>query len=163
MDQKPLLQQILKLCRWCWLGGGIISFCVGICFATYTVVFIARSASTTGTIIRLDQVPDQENDTVNYAPAFSFKAQSGSDYTVRSSTATNPPGLKIGEQVRVIYLKDDPSSAKLDSFWQLWFVTIILCALAIFLGAASFLPLLIENRVYRQKPPSSIPPQTVSS
>jgi len=136
-------------CRWLLLGG-LCNLAVGVGFGIYTSLFLLRSVEAQGTIIRLDEVPYQDDGSINYDPVFSFTAQDGHTHTVRSGVATNPPGFTEGQTVRVLYIKNNPGGAKLASFWQLWFVTLLCSGLGMFFGGPGYLLLRYERRLNRQ-------------
>jgi hypothetical protein len=114
-------------------------------------VWLYRGASTVGTIVGLSGVPNQEDNTINYAPSFTFKAGDGRTYTVMSSVATNPPGFEVGQSVPVLFLRADPASPKLNSFWQIWFVTGLCGGLGAFFTGAGYLLLRYERRLNRRE------------
>jgi len=119
-------------------------------FTIWTSIFLARSVAATGSIVSLLPNPDVENGVMNYAPVFAFTAADGKTYTVISGLSTNPPGFVVGQTVRVIYQMSHPESAKLASFWQLWFVSIVVAGLGVFILIAGYLLLLYERRRNRR-------------
>ncbi len=157
MSSRSLFERFLWITCRGWLAGGLCSLTVALGFGFYTGGFLARSVAAKGTIVSLEPVPDEENDTVNYAPVFAFTAADGHAYTVRSGTATNPPGFVVGEDVRVLYVKSDPEGAKLASFWQLWFVTVLLAGLGTLFTGAGYGILRYERRRARRRLSNSTP------
>ena len=138
MGTAKIRKPLLLLFGWWLLGGGSCTLAVGVGFGFYTSIFMLRSTTANGTVVRFVAQTDDEG-TTNYAPVFSFTATSGQVYTVRSGVATNPPGFDEGQSVRVRYIKSDPSNAKLDSFWQLWTITVICCPLGLFFSCPGYL------------------------
>jgi hypothetical protein len=139
-----LLKQILWVFCRVWLICGVGTLAVGLAIAVYTSIWLQRSVLARGTVMEL--VPQDGDDTINYATRFEFKSQDGKLYTVTSGVATNPPGFKVGEDVRVRYLSNDPASAKLSYFWQLWFVPVLCAGLGVFFTGAGYLLLRYERR-----------------
>ena len=161
MAKTSLLVRILRFGGWWFLIAGLITFAVGLGFAAWTSAFLARSTSTTGKVVHLDEQIDSENNSVNYAAVFSFVAEDGKPYTIRSGVATNPPGFEEGQDVSVLYIKSNPANAKLNAFWQLWFATVLCCALGVFhilFGAL----LLYFTRKYVKKSSLSLNLQTTA-
>jgi hypothetical protein len=146
MNLRNLFNRILWVTYRAWLVTGLCTIAVAFGFGVYTSVFLIRSVATKGTIVDLVPERDEENDTVNYASTFTFIAVDGKTYTVTSGVATNPPGFKVGQDVQVYYLKSHPANAKLASFWQLWFVTILCAGLGLFFSGAGYLLLRFERR-----------------
>jgi hypothetical protein len=149
MNETPLRRRILQILHWSLLIPGLMVFCVGIAYAIYIEVFIQRSITTNGTIVRL-QV-DSQGGRTDYAPVFSFVAEDRSSYTVISGTESNPPAFTVGQPVRVIYLENNPATARLDTFLDLWFFPSVSCGLGFLFAAASFLLRLVEQRMYSNK------------
>lgn len=88
--------------------------------------FLNEAERATGTVVALSEKHDSERNSINYAPVFTFKIESGRTQSVTSSVATNPASFAVGDQVRVLYRRADPAGAKIDSFWQLWFWPVFL-------------------------------------
>ncbi len=143
---KRLIKRFLWiLCR-AWLFGGAGTIAVGLGFGVYNIVFLCRSVSATGTIESFAPVVDHDDGGLTYAPIFTFMAQDGHSYTVRADLATNPPGFVAGQTVRVLYLRTDPAGAKLGTFGQLWFETILSTGLGLFFSGTGYLLLRYERR-----------------
>ena len=141
-----LLSRVLWLvCRSC-LAGGVGMLLAGCGFVVFQSIWLARSVPSRGTIVELIPVEDQEQNTTNYAPRFTFSGDDGRMHTVTSDTASNPPAFQVGEQVRVRYIRGNPSSAKLDYFWQLWFIPIVFGCLGVLFTPAGYLLLRRERQ-----------------
>jgi hypothetical protein len=80
-----------------------------------TEVFLHRSVSADGTVIRL--VADHE-ETVHYAPVFAFTAQNGRAITIQSTTYSVPPEFSVGQKVPILYEKDHPEHARIATYGQ---------------------------------------------
>ncbi|MEO1171377.1 MAG: DUF3592 domain-containing protein [Myxococcota bacterium] len=59
-------------------------------------------------------------------------------FVAEGSVSSKPPAYSVGEQVEVLYLPDDPSDARIDSFLENWFVTTLLGILGTVFTAAGF-------------------------
>jgi hypothetical protein len=136
-------------CRWL-LVGGLVPLSLGIGYGLYTGFIVFKSDTAIGKVVRLEAVPDDDGGVMNYAPVFSFTAENGQTYTVRSGVATNPPGFAEGDAVRILYSRSDPGSAKIDSFWQLWTMTVILASLGLFFSVPGYLLLRYERKRNRE-------------
>jgi len=142
-----LLSLLLWIFSRAWLVGGIIALSAGCGFAVYQLVWLARSVTAQGNVVKLIQIRDEEQNTTSYAPQFTFRNQHGDAYTVTSGVRTSPAEFQVGEQVRVRYIRDNPSSAKLDGFWQLWLVPFVCSILGMFFVPAGYLLLRLERRI----------------
>ena len=113
------------------LAGGAPMLAIGAGWAIYVEIFLHRSVAADGSVVGLVPVQNQDDGQMNYAPTFTFTAADGKLYTLTSGTASNPPGFTVGQPVKVLYIKGDPSGAKLDTFWQLWFIPVVFESLGV--------------------------------
>jgi len=74
----------------------------------------------------------------------------GKSYTIVSSTATNPPSFRVDQEVEVLYRKGKPGGAVIDSFWELWPVSMILIFIGVAHGVISGCCFLVERRLDRK-------------
>jgi hypothetical protein len=140
----------LKLLLWItcrlWLVGGVIALVTGCGLAIYQSVWLSRTSQASGLVVQLIPTRDAEQSVTSYAPRFTFKDETGRTYTVTSHVRTSPPEFGIGERVGVRYIKSDPSSAKLEGFWQLWLAPFVCVILGVFFTGAGYLFLRLEKR-----------------
>lgn len=87
--------------------------------------FVSAATQTTGVVIALAEKHDAKRDSITYAPVFTFATESGQTQSVTSSVATSPASYAVGDKVPVLYRPADPADAKIDSFWQLWFLPVL--------------------------------------
>jgi hypothetical protein len=80
-----------------------------------TEVFLHRSVSAEGIVIRL--VADRD-ETVHYAPVFTFTAQNGRATTIQSLNYSAPAEFSVGQKVAILYEKDHPERARIATHWQ---------------------------------------------
>lgn len=121
------------------LVGGIF-MCLGLimlAIAAYFVVsnyqFSKRAITVNGRVIDYDSYQSTGDDggsTTMYTPTFEYEFQ-GKTYTHKSSTSTSSKDYKIHERVDVLVDPDNPKEILIDSFWEKWFVSLLLG----FLGA----------------------------
>ena len=161
MIRRPLFYRILRL-----FGLGLlISFAccltVSAGFVIHTGWFIQNSTRTEGRIIALTPMIDSENQTTNYAPIFRFTANNGQTYTITASVASNPPGFDVGDPIKILYPKNEPENARIDSFGQLWFIPMVIAGIGLTHGliAAAFLGL-VRRRDKRVGVSASLQAQT---
>jgi hypothetical protein len=139
-----------------WLRGIYLAFClmcpvfltIALVFAVKTEIFLHRCTATSGIVTA--NVPIENTDasgtTTTFAPTFKFTASDGRIYGVTSGTSSNPPGFAVGQQVRVLYELNDPASAKIDSFGQLWGFSLGFGIGSVVCGAVGFWILLLRRR-----------------
>ena len=149
MNWKVLFRRFLWIACRTWLTAGLCSLGVALGFGIHNGTLLLRSIVAKGAVLILEPVRDQEGNTFNYAPVFTFNAVDGRSYTVKSAIATNPPESAVGDRVRVLYVKSDPEGARLANFWQFWFVPVLLAALGLFFTGAGYGLLLYERRAWQ--------------
>lgn len=124
------------------LGSFACCLVVSAGFVIHTGWFIQNSSRAEGHIIALTPTVDNENQT-NYAPIFRFIADNGQTYTITASVSSNPPGFDVGDVIKILYPKNSPEKASIDSFGQLWFIPMVITGIGLTHGliAAAFLGL----------------------
>ncbi len=152
---KSVAKKVLWTFSRAWLFGGLGSLAIALGFGVYSAIFLSRAASAKGTIVGLHPVTNQDDGALNYAPVFKFTAEDGRSYTVMANVATNPPGVTVGQDIRVLYVRTDPAGAKLEQFWQLWSDMIVSAGLGAFLSPAGYLLLRYERRLQQREMSSS--------
>ncbi len=114
---------------------GLVLLFAGFLSYNHTQKFITNSEVTTGTVIDLVRgTSGPENSgsgSYVYYPVVQFKTNNDSLIEFQSKVGSNPPACRKGEQVQVRYLEQAPYKAGIDSFMQLWFVSIILLGLGV--------------------------------
>jgi hypothetical protein len=129
---------------------------VALGFAIYTTHFIHSSAVAQGRVLSLREIVSHSDDadqheSITYAPVFNFKAADGASYTVSSDAGSSPAGFAVGEAVRVLYSPSNPARARIDSFAQLWFTSLIFGCLGVGAIAAGLLLLRLERKRARRE------------
>jgi hypothetical protein len=145
MFLNKIFEHFLRVASRTWIAGGICCLLLASAFGIRTVIFIHRAATANGSVVRLIEATVENNETINYAPVFTFTASNGYRYTITPNTASNPSEFKVGQAVQVLYERNSPSNARLASFWQLWFLPVLLSGLGIVLAGAGYLLLRYER------------------
>lgn len=143
---RSLLKKILWITCRAWLICGLGALATGCGFTVYRSVWLYRSVPTKGMVASVSAVANEQDHTVNYAPTFTFKAEDGRAYSVTSGVASNPPSFAVGQEVQVRYIRNNPVSAEIDSFWQLWLVSVVCGGLGIFFAGIGYLLFRRERR-----------------
>jgi hypothetical protein len=81
---------------------------------------------TEGTVLKMREVPSNENSGVTWAPVIKFKDNAGNEHMMESSVSSDPPAYKIGDKVPLLYPEGKPKEAFIDSFMEKWFTPIML-------------------------------------
>lgn len=116
------------------LSGGIYSF-------MSTREFLGNAVSADGVVIDLEERWDSDDSSYTYYPRVRFETETGQPYEFTGDVGSSPASFDVGEGVRVLFDPADPSSARIDSFMQLWFVSVILGGMGLvfsIVGGGSF-------------------------
>jgi hypothetical protein len=102
------------------IGMGCAVLVGALATALHTCHFTRIAQRTRGTVIEMRQQTDKDSGSVSYAPTFRFPDAAGAQHTVSSSFYSSPPEFHVGDSVAVLYRSDDPQTARIDSYWQVW-------------------------------------------
>ena len=105
---------------WTLIGIGGVFLVVALAFSLHAWHFTRIAQRTTANVIEMLSQTDKDSGMVTYAPTFKFQAADGSPHTVSSSFYSAPPAFHVGDSVTVLYRSDDPQTARIDSYWQVW-------------------------------------------
>jgi len=125
-------------------------------FTFNTLRFLDRSVSVRGTItalvpvIRSSSDQDAGGSRITFAPEFSFKAADGRVFSVTSTFSSNPASFDVGDTVSVLYQPDRPEHARIDSFGQLWGISLIVGGIGSAFLAVALAVILHLRRITRR-------------
>ena len=128
---------------------GIAAIFAAIYFALDTSKLLKEGTITKGVVVELVEIVDKDTNfqrrkynrieistgsdsnhkigyNYSYAPKVEFLDGAGKKFAFQSSMSSSPPSFSLGEQVDVIYPKDNPQTAKIKSTMSLWGLSIIL-------------------------------------
>jgi hypothetical protein len=105
------------------LGGSGYSF-------FHTRAAIAEAVTTGGIVIELIDSRDSDGDTVYY-PRVRYTTREGKTLEFTGSVGSKPAAFDIGEAVTVLYDRERPTDARIDAFFELWLLSIILSGMGI--------------------------------
>ncbi|KJG55992.1 hypothetical protein UA38_16625 [Photobacterium kishitanii] len=116
---------------------------IGVCFLTGSVFssiitfdFIKSAVTGSGEIIRLAE--SRSDNSVSYAPVVYFSDSNDIGYEFTSSVSSNPPSYQVGEFVEVMYLESNPNEAKINGYFSLWGLSLILAFLGVVFSSIGF-------------------------
>lgn len=112
-----------------------------------TTEFLETASAKSGVVT--DLIRSRSSDSNAYYPVVRFEDDQGRLVEFRSSSGTNPPAYDRGEKVNVLFTPGKAESARIDGFFSLWGVTLIVGGLgtAFFLiGGGMFLVPAIRGR-----------------
>lgn len=81
------------------------------------------------TVTELEKVESSANGGETWRPIFSLSAE-GKEYNIRSSSSSNPPAYRIGEQVEMLYPAANPAAAVTNTFAGLYVMPCVVLGMA---------------------------------
>ncbi len=120
-----------------WIAGAIFLL-VSVGFAIHTFEFLEHSVRTRGTVLKLIVRTDSHG-SKSYTPVFEFTTRNGETYAAAAHFASNPPMYLVGQKIPVLYEPGRLGTATPDSFWILWFFSLVFLFLGVSLIGASLL------------------------
>jgi hypothetical protein len=96
--------------------------------------FMKEAVSATGMVVESVYVKSRKGKG-RYYPVVEFQTVDGKSKTFRSDTGSSRPTYENGEQVSILYEKQNPANAKIAGFWELWGLSAVLAVFGlIFMG-----------------------------
>lgn len=135
---------VARIVRWTGLVVGFCFLAIALGFTINTGIFLHNSVAATGTVISLAPKHRGEDNSLNFAPVFTFTT-GGQHYTVTADVASNPPEFNVGQRVRVLYKITDPGRARIASFWQLWLFVVAFGTIGTLLSGVGYVLLRYER------------------
>jgi uncharacterized protein DUF3592 len=112
--------------------------------------FISRAAEAPGKVIELERSRSSSSGSYSssstYRPVVEFNSATGKRIEFTSSVGTNPPSHRVGDPVTVLYNPADPQSARIKSFFSLWFGFLIVFALGLVFAAIGLTMIFMRSR-----------------
>jgi hypothetical protein len=98
---------------------GCLTLVGAIALLLHTWHFTRNAQRTAGVVTELRAAGKDASETI-YAPTFQFHDASRTAHKVSSSFYSSPPEFQVGDKVQILYHRDAPQSARIDSYWQVW-------------------------------------------
>ena len=112
--------------------------------------FVNSASRAEGVVVKLVESRDSDSG-ATYRPVFAFRDSNQVTHEIQSSVGSSPPAFRVGDEVEVLYSKDDPDNAAIDRFMFLWFFPVtfgIIGAVQLILGL-TFLGMGRWGRIHR--------------
>jgi len=114
-----------------WAGyflavGGIAMIVAGIWYGAESMAFLDTAARTDGTVIALKRERSAKGMALDHPVVRFTHPESGEAVEFKSRFGIWPSPFAVGEPVEVAYDPADPSQAKIDSFWTIWLLPLLL-------------------------------------
>lgn len=107
-------------------AAGPLLLVIAIASAIPKAEFVFNSIAAEGKVISLERGYSKQFSKEVYKPVVRFTGGDGQIHLMIAESRAGLVRLKPGDSVRVIYLKDRPETARIDSIAQLWMPQLIL-------------------------------------
>ena len=145
--QRKTLRRFLSIIAVIILLEGLVFAGVGIVWFHHVRNFVQAAEQADGTVIDLVAERVEKGGTVYY-PVVAFTDKQGQRYEHRSSTGSNSPPA-IGDNVRILYDRENPQSAKIDQWLYLYLgpgISFFIGVVSIFLAVVLFVTAWVLSR-----------------
>ncbi len=108
------------------VAGGIVMAATGVWQVVESTEFLDATARAEGAIVALEREKSAKGMPVD-RPIFIFTApETGVTFPIKSRFGIWPSPFSVGETVEVAYDPGDPAQARINSFWTIWFLPLLL-------------------------------------
>jgi hypothetical protein len=105
---------------------GVLFLVLAVKSTVASAEFLHSAQHTQGTVIELRPVHSSRTGAGTVVPVFRFQANDGHDYLGFSNVSVRWSAFRVGDHVGVIYLRDQPATARIDMFPALWTGSLVL-------------------------------------
>ncbi len=120
---------------------------VAVLLCLISVVFIAHgfyelqtNLKSTGRVVGFRDEPNAR------FPIVVFMSATGDSVRIEGSVSSDPPEFQVGQMVELSYPADDPASARIMSFWSLWFAPTFIAIFAFVAAIIWVVAVVMEGR-----------------
>jgi hypothetical protein len=107
---------------------GIIILVISLFLLKEALGFLRTTERAVGTVIKLEKINNSDGHT--FKPVFKFKTSLNQDIIYSHIASSNPPAWSVGEEATIAYNPNNPSSAKLLTYFGIFGFAIVLMAIA---------------------------------
>jgi hypothetical protein len=112
---------------------GFILVGLALFFWLRTRAFLGTAQKAQGTVIRMVYSSDSDGGG-GYSPVYTFRTMSGQVIEVTDNISSNPPQFKEGQMIDVLYDPENPGRARINKWFNLYFVPLLLGFLGLVFG-----------------------------
>lgn len=120
------------------LAGGIVMSVTGIWQLVEGIEFLDAAARAEGTIVALERERSAKGLPEDHPVVLFTVPEIGVAIPFKSRFGMWPSPFSVGEKVEVAYDPGDPARARINSFWTIWFVPILIWAFGLACFAAGY-------------------------
>lgn len=143
------LAKVLRI--FAWILGAFVLIEAGIAALLLHNAWEKRDtwSRATATVAELEKVESSSNGGETWRPVFSLSAE-GKEYNIRSSSSSNPPAYRVGEQVEMLYPVENPAEAVTNTFAGLYVLPCAVLGMAAMEGVLALAFFLISLYLRRR-------------
>jgi hypothetical protein len=119
-----------------FIAAAAICFFGAAALAVNTWRFTQTALRAPGKVIQLIE-QNVDGDTT-FRAVFRFQDVVGKEHTVVSSNNSKPATHSVGDVIVVLYEREHPGRARINSFWELWFIPMVAGTIAVGFCVISF-------------------------
>jgi hypothetical protein len=113
----------------CLLGLGMLAPALWLGYGSWSFLQAAQSAQ--GTVIALEWSDD--NQSSGARPVVRYEVR-GEPYEITGSVWSSPPAYAVGDSVRVLYPAGQARAARIESWFDFWFLPTLLGGMGLLFG-----------------------------
>jgi hypothetical protein len=132
-DSKHTNVQRLRIIAPLFLAIGLGACSFAAYLYTNTREFVAKGEHARAVVVAL-----RHSSSSGYSPVVDFKTAAGTKVEFIGRNGSSPPSFDKGEQIEVIYRPENPSSAKINTFMELWAAPLFLTLFGTIFSAFGF-------------------------
>ncbi|MEO6818716.1 MAG: DUF3592 domain-containing protein [Ginsengibacter sp.] len=110
---------------------GLLFFFVGIKILYDLIIFTKQATKTIGTVTQI-KTSTGRNNVITYSPVIEFEDKLSNKHSYDVAEYYSYIKFSIGEKVKILYNENDFHKVKIDSFFRIYLIPIVLFLLAIF-------------------------------
>lgn len=114
----------MRIISWVFTLVGVLLLLGAALLWNSTHRFMASASRLQGTVVEL--IEKRDSDGATYSPVVRFIAPDGREVTYTESFSGNPAPYDVGENVEVLYSRENPDEPRIKGFMSLWLVPAIL-------------------------------------
>jgi len=122
---------------------GAAMLCGGLILLLVTAFFVANADPSVGIVVALREFPAAPSKSGQHGSTFSpvirFEDTDGNPVEFVAAWRTNPPAYAAGDRVPVLYPRQDPNRAIVDSFAEKWLLPAIFTGVGIAMLAGTWI------------------------
>ncbi len=113
---------------------GAIFLTLGLVLGYQTCTFLATASRAEGEVIALERRRSHPRGNrrlteYHYYPVVKYMAADGQTVQFVGQVGSKPPAFRVGQRVKVLYNPEQPRSARINSFFELWLAPMIFTGL----------------------------------